>query len=102
MLDYTLSLVTFLLLSGIVFGKLMLDKSDMVNWKGSIPTFFNYVAPNTEDVKKEILAIRSEYRIPSKNPWIKRKLIKLLPIYASGLVLMTVCFFLGISSKICF
>lgn len=96
MLDYTLSLVTFLLLSGIVFGKLMLDKSDMVNWKGSIPTFFNYVAPNTADVKKEILAIRSEYRIKSKNPWIKRKLIKLLPIYASGLVLMTVCFFLGI------
>ena len=95
MFDYSLWIFAFLLLSGIVFGKLMLDSSDMAKWKGSIPTLFDYIIPETEDVKKEIIDIKSEYENTSNNPWIKSKIIKTAPIYAAGLVFTIICFFLG-------
>lgn len=96
MLDYSLWIFAFLLLSGIVFGKLMLDSSDMKKIEGSIPTLFYNIFHKNEDVKKELNEIKCEYENTSNNPWIMSKIIKTAPVYAAGLVFTIVCFFLGI------
>ncbi|MCD4768843.1 MAG: hypothetical protein K8R35_01585 [Bacteroidales bacterium] len=97
MLDsYSLLLLPFLILSAIPIGVVMLKKSNMVGWSGPVPEFFTAALPATEGVKREMEEIKREYSGESDYPWLKRKLIKYIPVYASGLIFTTICFFLGV------
>ena len=94
--SYSLLLLPFLILSAIPIGAMMLKKSNMVEWSGPVPELFTAALPATERVKREIEEIKKEYSRESDYPWLKRKLIKYIPVYASGLIFTTICFFLGV------
>ncbi|MBE9594747.1 MAG: hypothetical protein IMF19_14855, partial [Proteobacteria bacterium] len=90
-----LTFIAFMLLSGIPIGKMIFDKSDMLQWRGPLPTFYTFMfsADKVEKGKKEIIR---EYKSESDDPWIKRKMIRCAPAYTSGCAFNLVCFVLGL------
>lgn len=96
--DYPfLPIVTYamILLLGIPIGKMMLNKSDMVEWIGAVPTCFTFVLPNTEKARHEKEDVRREYKVGTNYSLIHRKLLRFLPWYVSGIIFVFVCVALG-------
>ena len=86
--------IAFVLLSSVPIGKMILDKSDMLQWRGPLSTFlpFMFSADIVEKGKEEIIR---EYKCESDDPWVKRKMIRCAPAYASGCGFNFVCSVLG-------
>lgn len=94
--DYTiiLSLATLFLL-GILMGMIMRYESDMVQWKGPLPAFCNFLHATTERDKKELEDIKKEYKGDLDAHLTKRILIRILTVCTAGLAFTVVSFFLG-------
>lgn len=86
--------LAFIFLSSIPLGKMILDKSDIVQWKGPLPTFCTFMVSEDEMEKEKEELIR-EYKGESDDPWVKRKISRYAYAYASGLVFSIVCILLG-------
>lgn len=86
--------IAFVLLSSVPIGKMILDKSDMLQWRGPLPTFLPFIfsADRVEKGKEEIIR---EYKSESDDPWVKRKVIRCAPAYVSGCAFNFVCSVLG-------
>lgn len=85
------------LLSGILLGKMMLYKSDMVHWKGPVPTCCNFVYHAFGENEKDAIIeeIKREYRGELDYYCVMRKFMRFVPVYLSGLLFSAYCFFLG-------
>ena len=87
--------ITFLILSCIPIGKVIQDKSDMVQWMGPVPTLYTFLfhANGEEKLKEEIIR---EYSGESDDSSVKRKITRYATAYISGVAFSSVCFVLGL------
>ena len=88
--------IAVIISSAILLGKMMLNKSDLIQWKGPVPRCHDIIHFDTEMAKKGMEEVRETYNESLKIPRMYRKLVRFLPVFSSGLLFSTICMFFGI------
>jgi len=80
------------MLFSILVTKIMLKKSDMVQWTEALPIFYDFAIPFS---KEDIEEMKGVWRGKSNHPWLKRNVIRYVLPCSSGLIFTTVGLILG-------